>query len=176
MIVTESLVVELEEQFVLSGIGNSFKSSAREQVSVLVCENTNHAILGIRLGLSILGDPLAEIEAEMSHRAAESILTALISGDHRKGLRLTRFLAKYGSRATLHRRFQEWSADGSFLKAWKTLMTLMDRKGRLDWSESFVDGSFVPAKKGGPELKRRAAVKVLAGLRLSKAGAVSPSV
>lgn len=77
--------------------------------------------------------------------------------------------AKYGSRATLHRRFQEWSSNGSFHRAWKALMQTLDKKGRLEWSESFIDGSFVPAKKGGPELKRRAAVKVRAGLRLSKA-------
>lgn len=83
--------------------------------------------------------------------------------------------AKYGSRATLHRRFQEWSGNGSFLRAWKTLMTLMDRQGKLDWSESFVDGSFVPAKKGGPELAKRAVVRVRAGLRLSKGAAASLS-
>ena len=84
--------------------------------------------------------------------------------------------AKYGSRATLHRRFQEWSENGSFLRAWKTLMTLMDRKGKLDWSEGFVDGSFVPAKKGGPELTKRAAVKVHAGLLSRRAAGAYQSV
>lgn len=54
-------------------------------------------------------------------------------------------------------------------------MTLMDRQGKLDWSESFVDGSFVPAKKGGPELAKRAVVRVRAGLRLSKGAAASLS-
>ena len=54
-------------------------------------------------------------------------------------------------------------------------MQSLDKKGRLDWSESFIDGSFVPAKKGGPELKKRAVVKVRVGLRLSKGGEAFPS-
>jgi len=56
---------------------------------------------------------------------------------------------RYPSRATCHRRFQEWSRDGTFKKIWRQLIHLLDDQGRLDWSEAFIDGSFASAKKGG---------------------------
>jgi transposase len=64
---------------------------------------------------------------------------------------------RLGSRATCHRRFQQWCRDGSFQRAWGALMRAMDRRHRLDWSEAYIDGSFVKAKKGASEWKRPAA-------------------
>ena len=40
------------------------------------------------------------------------------------------------------------AADGIWLKAWRALLRQLDAQG-LDWAETFADGSFAPAKKGG---------------------------
>jgi transposase len=56
---------------------------------------------------------------------------------------------RYPARATCHRRFQQWSRDGTFKKIWRALVHQMDASGKLDWTESFIDGSFASAKKGG---------------------------
>ena len=40
-------------------------------------------------------------------------------------------------------------ADGIWLKAWRALLRQLDAQGQLDWAETFADGSFAPAKKGG---------------------------
>ena len=33
---------------------------------------------------------------------------------------------------------------------WRALLKQLDEQGPLDWAETFADGSFAPAKKGGP--------------------------
>ena len=52
------------------------------------------------------------------------------------------------SSATCWRRLHRWDVDGLWLKVWRQFLGEGDRDGQLDWSESFVDGSFAPAKKG----------------------------
>ena len=34
------------------------------------------------------------------------------------------------------------------------LLKDLDRRGKIDWAESFVDGSFASAKRGGPLLAK----------------------
>ena len=60
----------------------------------------------------------------------------------------------FPSPATCWRRLRKWDEDGTWLNAWRTLLGTLDDKGRLDWEEVFIDGSFAPAKKGGPESAR----------------------
>ena len=56
---------------------------------------------------------------------------------------------RYPSHQTCHRRFQQWCRDGTMEGILKALaQDLKDRDG-LDLTESFIDGTFVPAKKGG---------------------------
>jgi len=31
---------------------------------------------------------------------------------------------------------------------WRTFLSMLDEKGALDFQEAFIDGGFVPAKKG----------------------------
>ncbi len=31
---------------------------------------------------------------------------------------------------------------------WRKLLSSMDEQGKLDWSKAFLDGEFIPAKKG----------------------------
>jgi len=49
------------------------------------------------------------------------------------------------------KRLRHWDQQGVWLRIWRTFLSELDRKGRLDWRESFLDGSFAPAKKGATE-------------------------
>lgn len=55
---------------------------------------------------------------------------------------------EYGSSTTCWRRLNRWSADGTWERIWRTLLSQLDAAQRLDWTQAFLDGSFVPAKKG----------------------------
>ena len=55
---------------------------------------------------------------------------------------------KYASFQTCHRYFQEWVADGVFQQALLTLAEELEDVGWLQLHESFLDGCFVPAKRG----------------------------
>ena len=56
---------------------------------------------------------------------------------------------RYGSYQTAHRRFQNWVRSGVVEKILLTLAAHLREAGGLDLKECFVDGTFVPAKKGG---------------------------
>jgi transposase len=49
------------------------------------------------------------------------------------------------------KRLHCWDEQGVWLRIWRAFLSELDRKGRLDWQESFLDGSFAPAKKGATE-------------------------
>ena len=57
--------------------------------------------------------------------------------------------SRYGSYQTTHRRFQQWVHSGVMEKLLPTLAQHLKDAGGLDLKECFVDGTFVPAKKGG---------------------------
>ena len=60
-----------------------------------------------------------------------------------------RFLPdEFPSSSTCWRRLQRWQEQGIWLEAWRTLLGALDENGLLRWDESFLDGSFAPAKKG----------------------------
>ncbi|MFZ5570160.1 MAG: transposase, partial [Thermodesulfobacteriota bacterium] len=55
---------------------------------------------------------------------------------------------RYPPYQTCHRRFQQWVRQGAFrLIAQKLAQDLYERGG-IDIREAFIDGTFVPAKKG----------------------------
>ncbi len=54
----------------------------------------------------------------------------------------------YSSDTTHWRRLQAWSADGTWERTWRILLSQLDAQGKLTWGQVFLDGSFVPAKKG----------------------------
>ena len=56
---------------------------------------------------------------------------------------------RYGPYQTAHRRFQNWVRSGVIEKILLALAQHLKEAGGLDLKESFVDGTFVPAKKGG---------------------------
>jgi transposase len=56
---------------------------------------------------------------------------------------------RYPPYQTCHRRFQEYCRNGTFERVLKTLAEDLRDRGGLDLSETFIDGTFAPAKKGG---------------------------
>jgi transposase len=68
---------------------------------------------------------------------------------------------RYGSYQTAHRRFQHWVRSGVLEKILLMLARHLQEAGGLDLKECFVDGTFVPAKKGGAGLARPNAAKAL---------------
>jgi transposase len=76
-------------------------------------------------------------------RTLDGILWALRSGARWKDLP-----KEYGSRSTCHRRLQEGQEPGVWERIWLTFLGALDQQGKLDWGQAFLDGSFVPTKKG----------------------------
>jgi transposase len=66
----------------------------------------------------------------------------------RAGCRWKDLAAEYGSPVTAWRRLKRWEEDGTWECLWLTLLSKLDEAQRLDWSKAFLDGSFIPAKKG----------------------------
>jgi transposase len=56
---------------------------------------------------------------------------------------------RYPPYQTCHRRFQEYCCTGVYGRVLRTLAKDLRDRGGLDLSESFIDGTFAPAKKGG---------------------------
>ena len=67
----------------------------------------------------------------------------------RRGARWQDLPARFPSPSTCWRRLRGWEAQGVWLKAWRVFLAQLDAQGQLDWAETFADGSFAPAKKGG---------------------------
>jgi transposase len=78
-----------------------------------------------------------------TRRVFEGILWVLKTGARWRDLP-----PEYPSPSTCWRRLQMWEEQGVWLEMWRTFLGELDRKGRLKWSESFVDASFAPAKGG----------------------------
>ena len=56
---------------------------------------------------------------------------------------------RYGAYQTVHRRFQSWVRAGVIEQVLLAVAQHLQEAGGLDLKECFVDGTFVPAKKGG---------------------------
>ena len=65
---------------------------------------------------------------------------------------------KYPSYQTCHRRFQQWSSDGTLKKVQMALTEMLENK-KINMSECCIDAKFVPAKKGAFVLVKRSVVK-----------------
>jgi len=59
---------------------------------------------------------------------------------------------EFGSYVTCWRRLKNWEEKGVWAKIWKQLLRILDKKERIDWAISFLDGTFTPAKKGALKL------------------------
>jgi len=56
--------------------------------------------------------------------------------------------SKFPSASTCWRRLRLWEEEDVWERIWREFLRELDGREQLDWSESFVDGSFAPAKKG----------------------------
>jgi transposase len=76
---------------------------------------------------------------------------------------------RYGKYQTVHRRFQNWVRSGVMEKVLLAIAQDLQERGGLDLRECFIDGTFVPAKKGGFRSGRPNAAKAPKSWALSTA-------
>ena len=81
----------------------------------------------------------------------------------RTGARWQDLPDRYPSPSTCWRRLKRWEEHGVWLDLWRAFLATLDERKQLDWSEAFADGSFAPAKKGGPGSAKRSAGKAQSG-------------
>ena len=60
----------------------------------------------------------------------------------------------WGSGITAWRRLRDWQRQGVWAKLHRELLSRLRADGHIDWSRAVVDGSMVPARKGGPRRAR----------------------
>ncbi|EKQ91625.1 hypothetical protein KHM19_23280 [Leptospira borgpetersenii] len=73
----------------------------------------------------------------------------------------------FGSKSTLHRRFQEWVSAGVFNKIEKEALKLYERTVKIKTKRMAADGSYAKAPKGGisqVQTRRIAAKEALKGI------------
>src|ERR1700675_2094392 len=63
---------------------------------------------------------------------------------------------KFPHPSTCWRRLRDWEERGVWLKIWRAFLSELNQRQQLKWSESFLDGSFAPAKKGAAESENQA--------------------
>ncbi len=68
---------------------------------------------------------------------------------------------EYPSYQTCHRRFQEWRKAGVMRKILEDLVQHLHKRGKINLAETFIDASFVEAKKGVKRLVPQSAGKAL---------------
>jgi transposase len=61
------------------------------------------------------------------------------------------------------KRLHRWDQQGVWLRIWRAFLSELDQGGRLDWQESFLDGSFAPAKKGATESAKPSVARAQSG-------------
>src|SRR6267378_6145395 len=84
-----------------------------------------------------------------NRRVLEGILWIL-----RSGARWQDLPEKYPHPSTCWRRLRDWEEQGVWLKIWRAFLSELNERQQLKWSESFLDGSFAPAKKGAAESEK----------------------
>jgi transposase len=93
-----------------------------------------------------------------NRRVLEGILWVLKTGARWRDLP-----KEYPSPSTCWRRLRQWEEQDVWLNIWRQFLGELDQRGKLDWSESFLDGSFVPAKKGAIASAKPSAAKARSG-------------
>jgi len=74
----------------------------------------------------------------------------------RSGARWQDLPDEFPSPATCWRRLRDWEEQGVWLTIWRAFLAELNQREQLDWSESFLDGSFAPAKKGAAKSENQA--------------------
>ncbi len=76
---------------------------------------------------------------------------------------------RYPSGSTCYRRFHEWCRAGVFERILERLAQDLEERGQLNLSECFIDGTFVPAKRGANTWARPSGAKVAKSWQLQTA-------
>ena len=79
---------------------------------------------------------------------------------------------KYGSYQTVHRRFQNWVRSKVLEQVLLAVAQDLKDRGGLDLRECFIDGTFVPAKKGGSAWEKLSGARAANSWRLRTATVV----
>ena len=69
----------------------------------------------------------------------------------RSGARWQDMPEEFPAPSTCWRRLRDWEEQGIWLGIWRAFLGELNERQQLKWSESFLDGSFAPAKKGAVE-------------------------
>jgi len=95
----------------------------------------------------------------------------------RSGARWQDLPERFPPYQTCHRRFQQWVKEGRLKKVLETLAQDLLERGKLDLSETFIDGTFVSAKKGALKWERPSGARVRSSWQCARAALVflSPS-
>lgn len=97
-----------------------------------------------------------------NRRVLEGILWIL-----RRGTRWQDLPKKCPDPSTCRRRLRDWEKQGVWLKIWRSFLSELNECQQLQWSGSFLDGSFAPAKKGAQESEKSSGARGRSGLRWS---------
>jgi len=81
----------------------------------------------------------------------------------RTGARWRDMPPEFPSGPTCWRRLRKWEEEDVWLDLWRAFLSELDDRGKLDWSETFMDGSFAPAKKGASASARPSAAREQSG-------------
>ncbi len=87
----------------------------------------------------------------------------------RTGARWQDLPERYGPYQTVHRRFQNWVRSKVLEQVLLAVAQDLKDRGGLDLRECFVDGTFVPAKKGGSALEKPSGARAVSSWRLRTA-------
>jgi transposase len=77
----------------------------------------------------------------------------------RSGARWQDLPERFPPYQTCHRRFQQWSRDGTLRNVLEALAEDLRTRGEIDLSECFIDGTFIVAKKGAQKRERPSGAK-----------------
>lgn len=66
----------------------------------------------------------------------------------RSGCRWEDLPPELGSATTAWRRLKTWAEQGVWEAIWRGVLASLEAHDKLEWAQAFLDGSFVPAKKG----------------------------
>ncbi len=92
-----------------------------------------------------LPKPMGRPRAD-ERRTLDAILYVL-----RTGCRWEDLPPELGSSTTAWRRLQRWEEAGVWESIWRAVLASLEAGDKLEWAQAFLDGSFVPAKKGALE-------------------------
>jgi transposase len=81
----------------------------------------------------------------------------------RSGARWCDLPEEFPSPSTCWRRLRDWEEQEVWLEIWRAFLSELNERQQLKWSESFMDGSFAPAKKGATESEKPSGVRVRSG-------------